>query len=383
MSLDLDSIENGAQALGLELENVKAACRAVHSELEAGTMPGAVLAVVHRGQEWVYPVGYADPDPEHQLLVREDTLYDCASLTKVMVTLPLILGLIDEGILTLETTISSILPEFGAAGKEEVTVGQLLTHTSGLQADMNLHSQGWSRAQMWEAVNQVSLQREPRTAVVYSDLGYLMLGRIVEQMLGMALEEAARMRIFEPLGMKHACFSPAPDSGKCFAATEYDEVLGRHLYGIVHDEKARALGGGCGHAGLFATAGDLTRYVQMWLKGGLISESPLSTSGKVLSGRIISKAAVNASIRSHTRAIPDTNRGLGWVLKGDRMDASGDLMSERSFGHTGFTGTSLWIDPEYDLAVVLLTNRVYGGRSGSVASLRACVHNALTAAVKA
>ncbi|WP_054955676.1 serine hydrolase domain-containing protein [Paenibacillus dakarensis] len=368
MSLNLDSIENGARALGLELEKVKAACRAVHSELEAGTTPGAVLAVVHRGQEWIYPVGYADPAPERQIPVNEDTLYDCASLTKVVATLPLILGLIDEGILTLGTTISSIVPDFGAAGKEEVTVGELLTHTSGLQAHMNLHSHGWSKEQMWEAVHQATLVREPRTAVVYSDLGYLMLGRVIEQVLGMSIGEAARIRIFEPLEMKHTSFSPASDAGNGFAATEYDEVFGRHLYGIVHDENARALDGGCGHAGLFASSRDLMRYAQMWLKGG---------------HPVLSKAAVNTSIRSHTSGVSDANRGLGWVLKGDRMDASGDLMSEQCYGHTGFTGTSLWIDPAYNLAVVLLTNRVYGGRSGSVASLRVRVHNALTAAVKA
>ena len=380
--MSLDNMEEGAEALGLEPESVKAACRAVDLEIEAGTTPGAVLAVVHRGREWTYATGYADPDPEHRVHVQENTLYDCASLTKVVATLPLLLGLIDEGVLALGTTVSSWLPEFGAAGKDGVTVGELLTHTSGLQADMNLHSHGWSREQMWEAVNQVSLQREPRSAVVYSDLGYLMLGRLVEEVLGMPIDEAARVRIFNPLGMNSAAFSPFPDAKDRFAATEYDDVFGGHLCGVVHDEKARAFGGGCGHAGLFASAGDLTRYARMWLAGGQVPGDSADPSGRMKSRRILSRAAVETATQSHTVGISDSHRGLGWVLKGDRMDASGDWMSARCYGHTGFTGTSLWMDPDHDLAVVLLTNRVYGGRSGSVASLRVRVHNALTAAVR-
>ncbi|MGM1049857.1 MAG: serine hydrolase domain-containing protein [Bacillota bacterium] len=378
--MSLDYIEEGAETLELEPDNVKAACRAIDREIEAGTAPGAVLAVVYRGREWMYTTGYANP--EHRVHVHEDTLYDCASLTKVVVTLPLVLSLIDEGILALGTTISSWLPEFGAAGKEEVTVGQLLTHTSGLQADMNLHSHGWSMERMWEAINQVALQREPQTAVVYSDLGYLILGRLVEEVLGMPIDEAARIRIFEPLGMKSTAFSPILDSKSRCAATEYDDEFGGHLCGVVHDEKARALGGACGHAGLFASAGDLARYARMWQEGGLVPDDSSTPSGSAQYRRILSRAAVGMSIQSHTIGIPDANRGLGWVLKGDRMDASGDWMSTRSYGHTGFTGTSLWIDPDHDLAAVLLTNRVYGGRSGSVASLRARVHNALTAAVR-
>lgn len=379
--MPLNNFEDGAERLGLEPEFVKAACQAIDREIEAGTAPGAVLAVVHRGQEWMYVAGYAQP--EHRVVVQKDTLYDCASLTKVVATLPLVLGLIDEGILELGTAISTWLPEFGAAGKEKVTVGQLLTHTSGLQADMKLHTHGWSKEQMWKAINQAVLQREPQTAVIYSDLGYLVLGRLVEEVSGLPLDEVAKRRIFEPLGMKNAAFSPISDvRGRC-AATEYDEEFGGHLCGVVHDEKARAFGGVCGHAGLFATAGDLTRYARMWLEGGIVPDGGSNHSGSGKHRRVLSQAAVEMSTQSYTSGIAEANRGLGWVLKGDRMDASGDWMSARSYGHTGFTGTSLWIDPDHDLAAILLTNRVYGGRSGSVASLRVRVHNALTAAVKA
>lgn len=375
-------VEAGAEQLGLGSKGVKAACTAIEREIAAGTAPGAVLGVLHDGREWFYATGYANPKPTQgqPVPVSEDTLYDCASLTKVVVTLPLILQLIDEGILTLSTKVSNILPPFGTAGKEELTVRQLLTHTSGLQADMNLHSQGWDREQMWDAVFSAPLVTKPDTEVIYSDLGYLTLGCMMEKVLGMSLEQAVKERVMGPLGMRHSTLTPSPEQAGRYAATEYEDTIQDHLCGIVHDEKARALGGVCGHAGLFATAGDLLQYARMWLAQGAIpaTVSPEAGGGE---SRILSRPAAITATRTHTGHIHGSNRGLGWVLKGDKMDASGDWMSSGCYGHTGFTGTSMWIDPEHDLAVVLLTNRVYGGRSSSVAQLRAQVHNALTGAV--
>jgi serine-type D-Ala-D-Ala carboxypeptidase len=374
--------EAGAEQLGLGIKGVKSACAAIEREIAAGTTPGAVLGVLHEGREWFYAAGYANPKPAQgqPVPVSEDTLYDCASLTKVVVTLPLILQLIDEGVLTLSTKVSDILPPFGTAGKEEITVGQLLTHSSGLQADMNLHSHGWDREQMWNAVLSAPLVTKPDTEVIYSDLGYLALGCTIEKVLGMPLDQAVKGRVLDPLGMHHATLTPTPVQAGRYAATEYEDTIQDHLCGIVHDEKARALGGVCGHAGLFATAGDLLQYARMWLAQGAIqaTASPEAGGGE---SRILSRAAAVAATRTHTGDIHGSNRGLGWVLKGDKMDASGDWMGPGCYGHTGFTGTSMWIDPELDLAVVLLTNRVYGGRSSSVAQLRAQVHNALTGAV--
>lgn len=374
--------EAGAEQLGLGIKGVKSACAAIEREIAAGTTPGAVLGVMHEGKQWSYSAGYANPKPKQGQPVpaSKDTLYDCASLTKVVVTLPLILQLIDEGVLTLSTKVSDILPSFGTSGKEEITVGQLLTHTSGLQADMNLHSQGWDRERMWDVVLTAPLATKPDTEVIYSDLGYLALGRIIEKSLGIPLDQAVKGRVLDPLGMRYATLTPLPEQPGRYAATEYENTIQDHLCGIVHDEKARALGGVCGHAGLFATAGDLLHYARMWLTQGAI---PTTASQEVKGGdsRILSRAAAVASTCTHTRHIDGSNRGLGWVLKGDKMDASGDWMGPGCYGHTGFTGTSMWIDPELDLAVVLLTNRVYGGRGSSVAQLRAQVHNALTGAV--
>ncbi|EHB50165.1 serine hydrolase domain-containing protein [Paenibacillus lactis] len=393
----------GAERLGLDMNGLQAACAAVNRAIDAGIMPGAVLGVLHRGETWFYAAGFADPDPKQgePAAVHKDTLYDCASITKVAVTLPLILQLVDEGRITLSTKAADIVPAFGASGKMAITVGELLTHTSGLAADMNLHSHGWSREQMWDAVLTSPLSSEPGKSVVYSDLGYLTLGRIAEELLQMPLDQAVRQRVFEPLGMLDSTLTPSLEQLGRYAATEYDEEFQGHLCGVVHDEKARALGGVCGHAGLFATAGDLLRYVHMWLlEGAVPAPSGQTDEGAAVAGasssariqspaarasspaRILSPAAARTAIKPHTAAIPGANRGLGWVLKGDRMDASGDWMSERAYGHTGFTGTSLWIDPAYDLAVVLLTNRVYGGRSSSVKELRVQVHNAITGAVR-
>ncbi|MBP1896379.1 serine hydrolase domain-containing protein [Paenibacillus lactis] len=393
----------GAERLGLDMNGLQAACAAVNRAIDAGIMPGAVLGVLHRGETWFYAAGFADPDPKQgePAAVHKDTLYDCASITKVAVTLPLILQLVDEGRITLSTKAADIVPAFGASGKMAITVGELLTHTSGLAADMNLHSHGWSREQMWDAVLTSSLSSEPGKSVVYSDLGYLTLGRIAEELLQMPLDQAVRQRVFEPLGMLDSTLTPSLEQLGRYAATEYDEEFQGHLCGVVHDEKARALGGVCGHTGLFATAGDLLRYVHMWLLEGAVpapsgqtdegaAAAGASSSARIQSpaarasspARILSLAAARTAIKPHTAAIPGANRGLGWVLKGDRMDASGDWMSERAYGHTGFTGTSLWIDPAYDLAVVLLTNRVYGGRSSSVKELRVQVHNAITGAVR-
>ncbi|WP_431785585.1 serine hydrolase domain-containing protein [Paenibacillus lactis] len=380
----------GAERLGLDMNGLQAACAAVNRAIDAGIMPGAVLGVLHRGETWFYAAGFADPDPKQgePAAVHKDTLYDCASITKVAVTLPLILQLVDEGRITLSTKAADIVPAFGASGKMAITVGELLTHTSGLAPDMNLHSHGWSREQMWDAVLTSSLSSEPGKSVVYSDLGYLTLGRIAEELLQMPLDQAVRQRVFEPLGMLDSTLTPSLEQLGRYAATEYDEEFQGHLCGVVHDEKARALGGVCGHAGLFATAGDLLRYVHMWLLEGAVpapsgqTDEGAAAAGAAPATRILSPAAARTAIKPHTAAIPGANRGLGWVLKGDRMDASGDWMSERAYGHTGFTGTSLWIDPAYDLAVVLLTNRVYGGRSSSVKELRVQVHNAITGAVR-
>jgi CubicO group peptidase (beta-lactamase class C family) len=354
-------------------ERIADAFRLVDEAVARGDTPGAVAAVGRGGAiQAMHTCGSAHlaaPGGEAVLPVRSDTIFDCASLTKVVALLPLVLLLVERGRLRLGDPVKQYIPAFAAEGKDAVTVKQLLTHTSGLIAHTNLYSHGWSPEEIKAHIFAMPLTYEPGTKVVYSDLGYITLGEIVQTLLEERLDTAARRYVFEPLGMNDTFYVPAADRLPRIAATEYSQELGRHKWGEVHDENAGALGGISGHAGLFSTAADLAKYAAMWLAKGRIGEK----------GRLLSRASVEAATRTQTGNVP-ANRGLGWVLKGDSMDASGDLMSPATFGHTGFTGTSLTIDPAEDTFAILLTNRVYYGRERSVVRLRHLFHNAVAAA---
>ncbi|QHW34869.1 beta-lactamase family protein [Paenibacillus rhizovicinus] len=352
--------------MGIDEERLEAAWRLLDSEVEQGRIPGGTVLVLRRGMTAAHAAGYSLIDGETRISATADTVYDCASLTKVVVTLPLVLQLIEQGMLALGDRVSAYFPAFSANGKGEVTVRQLLTHTSGMAAYRDFYSHGLAPDEIMAAICADPLVCEPGTKVVYSCLGYIVLGRLVSQLLGMSLDRAAENLIFRPLGMTSSCFNP-PESWKPhIAATEYDPALGTFRWGRVHDENAYALGGVSGNAGLFSTAADLARCAAVWLDRG---------------GFLISRAAVEAALRNDTIHLAGAARGLGWVLHGDPRDASGDLLSARSYGHTGFTGTSLCIDPARDLAVILLTNKVHFGRGRSIAGFAARVHNAIAASL--
>ncbi|MDF2669516.1 MAG: serine hydrolase [Paenibacillus sp.] len=362
-----------AEQMGLNRQKVLNAFDCLDQAVHAQIIPGGVASVTRRGYTITYTTGSASIRTEQHMPVQLNTCYDCASLTKVVVTLPLVLQLIERGRLRLDDTVANYLPSFATAGKAAVTVGQLLTHTAGLKPFMNLHAHGWTREEMLARVLAEPLGHEPGTQVVYSDLGFIVLGQLAELLHEQPLEQAAERHVLMPLGMMSSGFrplqqlSPSAPTESIFAPTEWSEDAQAYRVGTVHDENASAMGGVSGHAGLFSTVQDLSRYALMWLNEGVSSDGV----------RILSPATVRAAIRSHTDALASGNRGLGWVLKGDSFDASGDLMSSKSYGHTGFTGTSLYVEPEYGLTVVLLTNRVHYGRSQSVAPLRACFHNAI------
>lgn len=358
------------EKVGIDGPRLRAAFQLLDEAVESGAIPGAV-AVIGRGSDIAgrHAVGYAVKCEQEEQVLQMDTLFDCASLTKVVVTLPLILILLDRGELHLNEPVATFLPEFAVNGKDAVTVGQLLTHTSGLAAHRPFYAHDTTAEQIKAAVCNEPLAYESGTQVVYSDLGFIVLGEIAAKLYGCPLDEAAAHELFHPLGMRDSQFCPPDGLKSRIAATEYREHLGRYQRGDVHDENALALGGVSGHAGLFATAGDLAHYAAMWLANG-------AWEGQ----RILSSASVAFATRSHTTHLQD-NRGLGWALKGDSFDAAGDLFSTATFGHTGFTGTSVWIDPERSLYAVLLTNRVHFGRETSIARLRACFHNAVAASV--
>lgn len=340
-------------------------CR-IEESLERGEIPGAAAVVGWGGREASFCAGDAVKTEELMIPASVETIYDCASLTKVVVTLPLVLRLIDRGEVGLDDPVSRYLGDFAAEGKADVTVRHLLTHTSGLPAHVKLYGHGWTREQIVAEVMRQPKGYATGTQMVYSDLGFIALGELAAAVYGCPLDEAARRYVFEPLGMAESLFCPGEELRPRIAATEFVPEEGAYRWGAVHDENAYAMGGVSGHAGLFSTASDLAKYARMWLNGG---------------DGLLSERIVSCAVRSHTQGLPEANRGLGWVLKGDRWDASGERMSARSYGHTGFTGTSLWIDPELGLYAVLLTNRVHFGREQSVARLRREFHDAAAAAV--
>ncbi|TNJ66624.1 beta-lactamase family protein [Paenibacillus hemerocallicola] len=362
-----------AKAVNMDEERIADAFRLLDEAVARGDTPGGVALIGRRGRiAGIHTAGAAHtqaPDGT-SIPVKRDTIFDVASLSKVVGTLPLILLLVERGHLRLGDPVVQYIPEFAAEGKEAVTVGQLLTHTSGLLSHKNMYSHGWSPEEIKAHIFAHPLEYEPGTKMVYSDLGFITLGEIAARLYGEPLEAAATKHVFAPLGMRDTGYLPPESARPRIAATEYYEKLGRHKWGEVHDENCGALGGASGHAGLFSTAEDLAKYAAMWLALGRIGDG---------GGRLLSEASVATATRSHTGHLP-ANRGMGWVLKGDPWDASGDLLSPACYGHTGFTGTSIWMDPASDCFAVVLTNRVHYGRDKSVVRLRNCLHNAVAAA---
>jgi CubicO group peptidase (beta-lactamase class C family) len=356
-------------------------------ERTAGTeaVPAAVAAV-GRGAVAVGPraFGWAVWDPaDARAPARTDTVFDLASLTKVVGTATACWALVERGQLRLGEPVAALLPGFAepaegepAAWRAAVTVRQLLTHTSGLPAHRDLRLVAGGRQERLAAVERTPLQSPPGEAVVYSDLGFILLGRVVEVAGGGTLDDVCRRLLFQPADMGETSWLPGPALRARAAATEWvaDRGDGQpgHLRGVVHDENARALGGVAGHAGLFSTATDLARFAAMLARGGLAG------------GRRLLAAATVAAMSRPVVLGDDDGRSLGWQTAGRRRAPYGDLWSPRAFGHTGFTGTSLWLDPDRDLWVVLLTNAVHMGRAVGLPAmprLRACFHNAVVAAL--
>lgn len=319
--------------------------------IEASHIPGAV-ALIAQGDRLIAHEALGMAHPGKGLPMRKDTLFDLASLTKVTATLPAILLLLEEGALRLDDPVSRFLPAFPTP---EVRVRHLLTHSSGLPADYPVHT--------FEEAVALAPTRPIGGQVVYSDIGFILLGMIVETITGQPLDRFFAARVAAPVGMTDTLYRPDAALRGRIAATEYRDYLGAHQWGEVHDEKATRLGGVAGHAGLFGTAQDLWRYARAWLTG---------------QPRLLSRATVKAASRSYTDALGE-RRGLGWLVKSEEYASCGDLFANSAYGHTGFTGTSLWIDPVQELIVILLTNRVYYGRQDHILRLRPRFHNAVVA----
>jgi uncharacterized protein YbbC (DUF1343 family) len=341
--------------------------RVVKESLAEGVMPGAVL-LVGQGDRILHHRAYGDRSilPSREPM-RLDTIFDCASLTKVVVTAPLILMLVEEGRLRLDERVTKYLPGF-RGGDSPITVRNLLTHSSGLRPDLDLEPV-WSGYEtgMQMAYREVPVAR-PGERFIYSDINFILLGEIVHQLSGKPLEVFAKERIFGPLAMRESMFNPPATLLSGIAPTEKLKD-GTLLHAVVHDPTSRYMGGVAGHAGLFSTAADLGRYCRMILNRGTLDGA-----------RALSPLGVAAMTRAQSpEGLPE--RGLGWDINSPFASNRGDLFPPGSFGHTGYTGTSLWLDPSTDAYVVLMTNRVHPRVSTSVVSLRGAIASAVAAAL--
>jgi CubicO group peptidase (beta-lactamase class C family)/uncharacterized protein YbbC (DUF1343 family) len=346
----------------------------VEDAIRARQLPGAVV-LVGRGDGVAYLKAYGHravvPETEPMTL---DTIFDLASLTKVVATTTSVMILIEEGRIRLSDSVAAFVPGFERYGKGAITIRHLLTHTSGLRPDIDL-ADPWTgyETAIARAVEEVPTS-PPGERFVYSDVNFFLLGDVVARVSGMGLDRFSRERIFAPLGMEDTTFNPPAAWRPRIAPTEPCAgpgcPPGEMLRGVVHDPTARRMGGVAGHAGLFSDAADLSRFCRMLLHGGHLG-----------SARILSPLGVARMTSPATpRTLADV-RALGWDLDSRFSSNSGDLLPVGSFGHTGFTGTSIWIDPRTGVYVVFLSSRLHPDGKGDVTPLRARVATAVAAAL--
>jgi uncharacterized protein YbbC (DUF1343 family)/CubicO group peptidase (beta-lactamase class C family) len=334
--------------------------------VEKGRAPGAVLLVGHDGTV-VYrkAFGYRALDPNKEPMTV-DTIFDVASLTKVIATTSCVMRLVQLGQVKLNDPVAKYIPEFAQNGKDDVTVRQLLTHYSGLRPDLDLKKYWSGLEEGYNRANSEKLINPPGSTFVYSDINFVVLGELVQKVGGMPLDQYSQTYIFGPLGMTTTRFLPPAEWKPRIAPTERDERSGQMLRGVVHDPTARQMGGVAGDAGVFSTADDLAKFAQALLNGGAPVFSPL----------IVEKMTTPQQPPNLTDV-----RGLGWDIDSPFSSNRGELLPVGSFGHTGFTGTSLWIDPTTNTYIILLTNAVHI-KDGNVIAFRTEVATALAAALQ-
>ena len=333
------------ESAGMSAERLTLIDEVVRRGIRAGGFPGAAVIVGRRGAI-VWERGYGTLDWQSGVRVdAERTMYDLASLTKVVATTAATMVLADHGKLRVDAPVVRYLPAFGGGSRDGITIRDLLTHRSGLPAGRNLARQGSGPASARRAVLTATPSYAPGSRTEYSDLGPDVLGFVIEGVTREPLDRFVRRTVYGPLGMSSTMFRPA-----AALQTRIAPTTSRVARGEVHDGNARALGGVAGHAGLFSTAGDLAVFAQLMLDRGMVGER-----------RLIADSTVQAFTR------PGAGwRALGWETCSGG-GSCGRYLSSRAFGHTGFTGTSMWIDPERDLFVIVLTNWVHGRPGGGVA----------------
>jgi uncharacterized protein YbbC (DUF1343 family)/CubicO group peptidase (beta-lactamase class C family) len=354
---------------------------AVNEAIAAKKLPGAVI-LVGRNNRVLFKKAYGNravsPAVEKMTL---DTIFDVASLTKVVATTTAVMALVEDGKVRLVDPVASFIPEFAKYGKDRVTVRHLLTHMSGLRPDIDLNDAWVGHDKAMALVYEEVLGSTPGTRFVYSDINFELLAEIVERVSKQPFKDFVQDRIFKPLGMTDTMFVPPASLVPRIAPTQSCTEFGwpcdgpnmKMLRGVVHDPTARRMHGVAGHAGLFSTADDLSKFSQMLLNGG---SAPGPTGARVLSPLTVSRMTSPS-----TPAAEANVRGLGWDLDSSFSSNRGEFLPLGSFGHTGFTGTSLWIDPATGTYIVFLSNRVHPDGAGDVTPLRAKVATIVASAL--
>ncbi|MGE5438576.1 MAG: serine hydrolase, partial [Bacteroidota bacterium] len=341
----------------------------VKEGLADSVFPGAVVYVGYKGKViYKKPFGHYTYGPGAQPM-KTSAMFDLASVSKVIGTTTAAMILYDEGRLSLDKKVADYLPEFANHGKEDITVRNLLLHNAGFPADKPFYKMYKTHDEVARDIMNTALEYPTGTKFLYSDLSMITLQLVIEKISGMPLDQFLKKRVFEPLGMTHTMYNPPKNLRSLCVPTEVDNYWRMDtVRGTVHDENAAAMGGVAGHAGLFSTAGDISIFLQMMLNQGrydhkqLIKPSTVELFTSKISGQ--------------------SSRGLGWDTKAPTGSSAGSLLSPESFGHTGFTGTSVWADKKRDLFVVLLTNRVFPTRKNNkIIKFRPKLHDAVVKAI--
>ncbi len=333
--------------------------------------PGAVVLIGH-GDRVVYrrAFGFRALEPK-KFPMAPDTIFDLSSLTKVIATAPAVMQLVEKGKLRLQDPVAKYWPEFKANGKDTITVHQLLTHYSGLREGMDLKPKEAGYPAAMKKIAAEKLGSFPGSQFLYSDINFIVLGELVSRVSGQSLDVYCAKNIFAPLGMKDTGFRPTASLQDRLALTQYKKRDGgKKLWGEVHDTTAFLMGGVAGHAGLFSTADDLAIYAQALLNGGSFKEA-----------RILSPLSVKKMTTPQNPPNKNVLRGLGWDIDSPIFSGRGELLPVGSYGHAGFSGTSIWIDPISKTYIILLTNRVHPGGQGDVVSLRSQIASCVAAAL--
>jgi len=341
-----------------DIQRLQKADKLINDAIAEHRCPGAVL-LVGRGDDVVYRKAYGNRSIEPRIVAETpETIFDMASLTKSIATAPSIMILSDQGKLRVTDKVSKYIPDFAQNGKQDITIEQLLLHRGGLVPDNDISDYANGPAEAWTRIYALKPKWEPGTHFAYSDVGYIVLGKLVEVISGKPLDQFAKQNIFEPLRMTHTTYKPPQAWHDLFAPTQ--ERDNHWMIGEVHDPRAYALGGVAGHAGLFSTADDLSRFCRMLLH-----------EGELDGVRVLKQSTYRDMIKE--RCLPDGSgcRGYGFDIdtaysgcRGDRFDRG------TTYGHTGFTGTMFWVDPVHQCYVILLTNSVHPDGKGNILRLR-------------